>query len=104
LLKLGHRIAYAAVWEILTAAGMDPSPRRSGPTWRRFLAARARSVIATGFFHVDTVLLRRVYVLVFIEHGTWRLQVAGITVNLDGAWTAQRARSLAMSLGGGWRG
>jgi transposase InsO family protein len=99
LLKLGHRIAYATVWQILTAAGIDPAPRRSGPTWKQFLAAQARTVIATDFFHVDTVLLTRVYVLVFIEHGTRRLHVAGITAYPDGAWTAQQARNLAMALG-----
>ena len=99
LLKLGHRIAYATVWQILTAAGIDPAPRRIGPTWKQFLASQARTVIATDFFHVDTVLLRRVYVLVFIEHGTRRLHVAGITANPDGAWTAQQARNLAMSMG-----
>jgi transposase InsO family protein len=87
------------VWEILTAAGIDPAPRRSGPTWKQFLTAQARTVIATDFLHVDTVLLRRVYILVFIEHGTRRLHVAGITAHPDGAWTAQQARNLAMSLG-----
>jgi len=46
-------------------------------------------VIATDFLRIDTVLLRRVYVLVFIEHGTRRLHVAEITANPDGAWTAQ---------------
>ncbi|WP_326887938.1 integrase core domain-containing protein [Actinocrinis sp.] len=102
LLKLGHRIAYATVWEILTAAGIDPALRRSGPTWKQFLAAQARTVIATDFFHVDTALLRRVYVLVFIEHGTRRLHVAGITAHPDGAWTAQQARNFAMALGERW--
>jgi len=99
LFKLGHRIAYATVWQILTAAGIDPAPRRTGPTWKQFLAAQAHTIIATDFFHVDTVLLKRIYVLVFIEHGTRRLHVAGITANPDGAWTAQQARNLAMALG-----
>jgi putative transposase len=87
------------VWEVLAAAEMDPWPWRSGPMWKQFLAAQARTVIATDFFHVDTVLVRRVYVLVFIEHGTPRLHVAGIAANPGGAWTAQQARNLAMSLG-----
>ena len=99
LAKLGHRIAYATVWEILTVTGIDPAPRRAGPTWKQFLTAQARTIIATDFFHVDTVLLRRIYVLVFIEHGTRRLHLGGITANPEGAWTAQQARNLAMNMG-----
>src|SRR6266700_734075 len=99
LVKLGHRIATSTVWQILHDAGFDPAPRRSGPTWRQFLQAQAHTVIATDFLHVDTVLLKRLYVLVFIEHGTRRIHLAGITANPDGAWTAQQARNLAMTLG-----
>ena len=99
LLKLGHRIAPSTVWEILTAAGIDLAPRRGGPSWKQFLTAQARTVIAADFFHVDTVLLRRIYVLVFIEHGTRRIHVAGITANPDCAWTEQQARNLAMVIG-----
>jgi hypothetical protein len=61
------------VWEILHAAGIDPAPRRSGPTWRQFLHAQAAGILAVDFLHVDTVFLRRLYVLVFIEHGTRRI-------------------------------
>jgi transposase InsO family protein len=99
LFKLGHRIAKSTVWQMLHDAGIDPAPRRCGPTWRQFLTAQARTIIATDFLHVDTVLLKRIYVLVFIEHHTRRLHVAGITANPDGAWTAQQARTLAMALG-----
>ena len=58
--------------EILRA-GIDPAPRRSGPTWRQFLRARAAGILAVNFPHVDTVLLRGLYVLVCIEHGTRRM-------------------------------
>jgi len=61
LARLGHRIAASTVWQILHAAGIDPAPRRSGPTWKQFLIAQARGIIAVDFVHVDTVLLRRVY-------------------------------------------
>jgi transposase InsO family protein len=87
------------VWEILHAAGIDPAPRRDGPTWREFLAAQAHAIIACDFLVVETVLLRRLYVLVFIEHGTRRLHLAGVTAHPTGAWTAQQARNLAMDLG-----
>jgi len=57
------------VREILHAAGIDPAPRRSGPTWRQFLHAQVAGIPAVDFLHVDTVLLNRLYVLVFTEHG-----------------------------------
>jgi putative transposase len=99
LLKLGHKIAKSTVWQILHDAGIAPAPRRTGPTWKQFLTTQAHTMIATDFFHVDTVLLKRIYVLVFIEYGTRRIHLAGITANPDGTWTAQQARNLAMTLG-----
>ena len=68
LVRLGHRIAASTVWQILHDAGIDPAPRRTGPTWKQFLTAQARGIIAADFVHVDTVLLRRVYALIVIEH------------------------------------
>ena len=68
LAKLGMTIAPSTVWQILRAAGIDPAPRRSGPTWRQFLHAQAAGILAVDFLHVDTVLLKRLYVLV-----TWNL-------------------------------
>ena len=56
-------------------------------------------MIACDFFTVDTVVLKRIYVLVFIEHGTRLLHVAGVTANPTGAWVSQQARNLAMELG-----
>ena len=60
LMKLGVTVAPSTVWEILRAAGIDPAPRRSGPTWRQFLTAQAAGILAVDFLHVDTVLLKRV--------------------------------------------
>jgi putative transposase len=57
------------------------------------------SMIACDFFTVDTVVLKRIYVLVFIEHGTRRLHLAGVTANPSGTWVTQQARNLAMELG-----
>jgi hypothetical protein len=42
------------VWQILHDAGIDPAPRRAGPTWRQFLTVQARGIIAADFVHVDT--------------------------------------------------
>jgi transposase InsO family protein len=99
LARLGHAIAASTVWEILHAAGIDPAPRRAGPSWREFLAAQAHAIIACDFLVVETVLLKRLYVLVFIDHGTRRLHVAGVTAHPTGAWAVQQARNLAMDLG-----
>ncbi len=60
LVKLGHSIAASTVWQILHAAGIGTTPRRTGPTWKQFLTAQARDIIAVDFVHMDTVLLRRV--------------------------------------------
>jgi putative transposase len=98
LLKLGIAVAPSTVWEILHAAGIDPAPRRSGPTWRQFLHAQAAGILAVDFLHVDTVLLNRLYVLVFIEHGTRRMHLGGVTASPTAEWTVQQARNLAFSL------
>lgn len=103
LVKLGHPIAASTVWRILHAAGIDPAPRRKGRTWKQFLTAQARGILAVGFFHVDTVLLRRLYPLIVIEHGTRRVHLAEVTANPDGGWTTQVARNFLMDLGCGVR-
>ena len=99
LVKLGHPIASSTVWQILHAAWIGPAPRRAGPTWKQFLTAQARGILAVDFVHVDTVLLRRLYALIIIEHGTRRVHLGGITANPDGAWTTQAARNFLMDLG-----
>jgi putative transposase len=99
LAKLGVMIAPSTVWEILHSAGIDPAPRRSGPGWRQFLRSQAAGIVAVDFLHVDTVLLKRIYVLVFIEHGTRRMHIGGVTANPTGEWTVQQARNLALSFG-----
>jgi transposase len=72
LIRPGHPIAASTVWQILHDAGIDPAPRCTGPTWKQFLTVQARAIIAAGFIHMDTVLLRRLYALIIIEHGTRR--------------------------------
>jgi putative transposase len=98
LTKLGVTVAPSTIWEILHAAGIDPAPRRSGPTWRQFLRAQAAGILAVDFLHVDTVLLKRIYALVFIEHRTRRMHLGGVTASPTSEWTVQQARNLALSL------
>ncbi len=98
LATMGIAIAASSVWAILKRHGVEPSPRRSGPTWAEFLCAQAKGLMACDFFHVDTVLLRRLYVLVFIHHDTRLVRIAGVTANPINAWVTQQARNLSMDL------
>ncbi len=95
---MGIGLAPSSVWAILRRHGIDPSPRRVGPTWSEFLRSQASSMLACDFFTVDTVLLRRLYVLFFIELDSRRVYVAGVTTSPTGAWVAQQARNLSMVL------
>jgi hypothetical protein len=90
---LGHKIAPSTIWEILQAAGIDPAPQRASASWKQFLSAQARTIAAVDFFHVDTVFLRRIYVLFVIEHHHRRVHLAGITAHPTAAWTVQQARN-----------
>ncbi|MCX4902608.1 integrase core domain-containing protein [Streptomyces sp. NBC_00892] len=98
LARLGHPIAPSTVWGILNAAGIDPAPRRSGPSWREFLTTQAQGIIAADFFHVDTMLGKRLYAMAFLEHGTRQLHITGVTARPTRAWATQQARNLADQL------
>ena len=96
LARLGITIAASTVWAILKQAGIDPAPGRSSESWTEFLRAQAAGILACDFFTVDTVLLRRYYVLFFIEVDTRRVHLAGMTKNPTGDWTTQAARNFMM--------
>ena len=89
LATMGITIAPSSVWAILKRHGVDPSPRRSGPTWAEFLAAQAEGLMACDFFHVDTVLLRRLYVLVFIHRDSRLVRIASVTATPVADWVTQ---------------
>jgi putative transposase len=98
LAKLGFRVSPTTVRRLLARAGLGPAPRRAGPGWRGFLRAQAASIVACDFFTVETVLLRRYYVLFFIAHEARRVWLAGCSSNPTGAWVAQQARNLGLDL------
>ena len=103
LATTGVRLAPSSVWATLRRHGVEPAPRRSGPTWSEFLKAQATTMVACDFFTVDTVFLRRLYVLFFIEIGTRRIYLPGVTANPAAEWVTQQARNLSVALAEGTR-
>jgi Homeodomain-like domain len=99
LVGLGIKLAASTVWTILKEAGIEPAPKRLEQSWSEFLRAQAASILECDFLTVDTLFLKRFYVLFFIELATRRVHLAGITTNPDGRWVAQQARNLLMGLG-----
>ncbi|CAM5327523.1 hypothetical protein SANTM175S_08081 [Streptomyces antimycoticus] len=76
-----------------------PRSARSGPTWHEFLTTQAHGILAADFLHIDTIALKRLYTLIFIEHNTRRVHRAGVTERPTAQWTIQQARNLTMTLG-----
>ncbi len=96
LRKLGVPVGATTIRSVLRRSGLGPAPRRGGPSWAEFLRAQAHGMVACDFFTVQTVWLRTLYVLFFIEHGSRRVRVAGVSANPDGVWMRQQARNLAI--------
>ena len=97
LAGLGHRLAASTVWQILNNAGIDPAPTRCKVTWSQFL--RSQAAVACDFATIDTVTLRRFYLLFFIDISTRRVYFAGVTDHPSGVWTTQAARNLLLRYG-----
>jgi putative transposase len=96
LLKLGVKVSATTIATMLRRAGLGPAPRR-GPTWGEFLRAQGAGILACDFLTVETITLKTLYVLVWIELGTRRVHLRGATPNPDSAWVTKRARNLVMA-------
>jgi putative transposase len=104
LQHLGVPVSATAIRTMLRRHGLDPAPRRTTTTWRAFLGQQAAGIVACDFFTVDTVWLRRLYVLFFIELGTRRVHLAGVTATRMGPGVPSRPATCASCWAGGANG
>jgi len=98
LRKLGIRVGATTIRTLLRQHSLGPAPRRGGPTWTQFLRAQAEGIVACDLFTVETIWLKTLHVLFFIQLSTRRVVAAGVTAHPDSAWVTQQARNAVMDL------
>ncbi len=98
LRSLGISVSATSVRAILVRHRLPPAPQRDELSWRNFLRQHAATTLACDFFTVETAWLKRIYVLFFISLDCRRIEFVACTPNPTGAWVAQQARNLLMTL------
>jgi len=98
LLKLGHVVSASAIRKLLRRNRIGPAPLRARLSWKAFLRAQASAIVLTDFLSVDTVLLKRLYVLLYMELATRRVIWFAVTERPNVFWVSQQARSLCWEL------
>jgi hypothetical protein len=100
-MKLGIRISATTVRTILLRHGLHPAPRHGGPTWTEFLRSQAAGIVASDFFTVETIRLKSLYVLFFIELQTRRVHLMGATAHPHSSWVTSRPGTSRSTSGSG---
>jgi transposase len=94
---LGVRVSASSIRRVLRSHGLGPTPR-GGPTWKEFLAAQAKGILATDFFVVDTIGLDQLYVLFVIELQSRIVHILCVGAHRTGSFVTEVARNLAGDL------
>jgi putative transposase len=92
LLKLGYRLDPSTVKNVLRRHRLKPAPQRGQTSWRTFLNHYRQQVLACDFLTVETLCLKTLYVLFFIELSSRRVYFAGCADAPDSSWVTQQAR------------
>jgi putative transposase len=96
---LGYEISDETVGNILKRHAVPPAPKRKpSASWRHLMTHYKDQILACDFFTVETLFLKTIYVLVFIELGTRRVHFAGCTAHPTRAWVTQQARQVMWEL------
>jgi transposase InsO family protein len=98
LRKLGIRVGATTIRTLLRRHGLGPAPRRCGPSWTQFLKAQAEGIVACDLFTVETIWLKTLHVLFFIQLSTRQVVAVGVTARPDSSWVTQQARNATMDL------
>ncbi len=99
LMKLSFKVSPSTIHNILNRHGILPTSIRNGSIgWRHLMEHYKAQILACDFFTIETIWLQTIYVLFFIELGTRRVHLAGITTNPNQVWVTQQARQVVWEL------